>query len=287
MSKPLPVLLALCAATFLFGGEMSGQSHPDLPSLTPAGKEHCLHFANFCDTITLEKTRVLASGGWDYQCGGDWYTVNIIGNTNNPAELATHPYEDDFPPAYTTQISFKTGKVFDLDVTEGIGSGVTPFRINEPYSITDGACTIKDVDRGKPRLMSGVESIRTVGSNAQTQDYCLHFTNFCDTIMLQTSGTFAYGAWDWQCRQDWVNSPIMGHSKAGKELGTRPRESEYYLSPYSMHFSFNPGNLFDLYGTAGLGQGVFAIRTNQPFTITGGSCSARDVNLGKPRLMSH
>src|SRR5262252_882266 len=83
-----------------------------------AQQERCMHFTNFCDTISLQEANGIAYGGWDFQCGFDWTTVNIIGSAKNAPELATRPLDDDYPFPYTMHFSFRPGlKLFDLDGT--------------------------------------------------------------------------------------------------------------------------------------------------------------------------
>ncbi|MGH9500451.1 MAG: hypothetical protein ACRD3L_15015 [Terriglobales bacterium] len=258
-----------------------------LASQSEAQMERCMHFTNFCDTITLQKSGDLAYGGWDFQCGGDWISVNIIGNMKSPAELATHPLDDGYPSIYTTQFSFSPPNLFRLDASYGIGHDVLTFEEGS-YSITKGACSFHDINRDKPRLMANLDWRSGAKSNSQAATHCMHFKNFCDTIVFSISGALAYGAWDWQCSGDWTSSYIMGNAKAGRELATRPRiDDGPYLAPYSLQFQFKAGSLFDLYGTTGTGQGVFTARSNQPFDVTDGFCGPGDVDTSKPRLMAH
>ena len=251
-----------------------------------AQSERCMHFTSYCDTITLQKSGNLAYGGWDYQCGGDWFSVNIIGNMRSPAELATRPLDDAFPAPYTLQFSFKAPDVFQLNASFGIGHDILTFK-GGSYTITDGACSLSDIQRNKPRLMANTGLPSAAKPQSQAATRCMHFKNFCDTIVFAVSGTLAYGDWDWQCQGDWTTSFIMGNAKAGQELATRPSVNTYYLAPYSMQFQFKAGNLFDLYGTTGTGHGVFTARSNEPFTLSNGSCGPGDVDTSKPRLMAH
>ena len=258
-------------------------------TLTASGQaqqKRCMHFTNFCDSITLQASGDIAYGGWNWQCYGDWTSVNIIGSIEKSHELATRPLDDEYPSPYTMQFSFKAGKLFDLYESYGIGRDILTYRSNEPYTITDGACTLSDIESSKPRLMSNTntEAVR-LQSKAATR--CMHFKNFCDTIVFSLSGGLAYGDWDWECLGDWTTSYIMGNATAGQELATRPKVSGYpYLSFYSMQFSFKSGQLFDLYQTAGVDQGVSKTRSDEPFTITSGACLKGDVDTTKPRLVN-
>lgn len=258
-------------------------------SETRAQQERCVHFTNFCDTITLQEANKIAYGGWDFQCGFDWSTVNIIGSSGKTPELATRPLDDEYPFPYTMQFSFRPGvKLFDLDGTAGVDGGISNFQTNVPYNITNGACSGTDVDRSKPKLLSSTHGVRNTLPHHQGTTHCMHFKNFCDTIVFSTSGTLAYGNWDWQCQADWTTSSVMGNDRTGAELTTRPRYASGgfpYLYPYSTQFSFKAGQLFDLYETAGVGQGVFITRSNEPFTISNGSCGPSDVETSKPRLV--
>lgn len=255
-----------------------------------AQQQRCMHFTDYCDSITLQKSGDLAYGGWDFQCGGDWYSISIIGNMKSPAELATHPLDDTFPSSYTVQFSFHAPDLFQLNASSGIGHDINTFE-GGSYSVTDGACTLSDIHPNKPRLMTSVDLTGAAKPQRQPATHCMHFKNFCDTIVFSISepfaySTLAYGDWDWQCRGDWTTSYIMGNANAGQELATRPRLNEYYLAPYSMQFQFKAGNLFDLYETAGVDQGVSKTRSNEPFTITSGACVRGDVDSSKPRLVN-
>src|ERR1051326_6387539 len=250
-----------------------------------AQQKRCRQFTNFCDSITLQRSGDLAYGGWDFQCGGDWVSVNIIGNIRSPAELATRPLDDTFPSTYTLQFSFNPPDLFQLNASYGIGHNIVTFEEGS-YTITDGACSFSGINRRKPRLMSSIDLTSTAKRQSRASIQCMHFANFCDTIVFSISGAWAYGDWDWQCKGDWTSSFIMGNAKAGQELATRPWLNEYYLVPYSMQFQFKAGNLFDLYQTAGVDQGVSKTRGNELFTITSGACVRTDVDTTKPRLVN-
>lgn len=121
---------------------------------------------------------------------------------------------------------------------------------------------------------------------AQAAPRCLHFTNFCDTISLESSGILAYGGWDALCEGNWSRSSVIGNWKSRPELGTRPVFDFNYVFPYTMQFLFKADKLFDLYATDGTADGVFAYDTNEPYTITGGACLSTDANKTKPTIMS-
>lgn len=116
---------------------------------------------------------------------------------------------------------------------------------------------------------------------------CIHFTNFCDSISLNTAtvggvmGTAGYGGWDWLCTGNWTDASVLGNATNNARIGTRAYSAVYaYLSPYTFQFTFNLANGFDLYGTNG--SSLFAFQTNQPFTLSGGACRTPAKN-GMPR----
>jgi hypothetical protein len=183
---------------------------------------------------------------------------------------------------YTFQFLFKPGKLFDFYGTSGLASGVVTFLRDQPYTITDGACVSADVDTRKPRIVSRIAKSRT-GSIAPVATRCLHFTNYCDTIVFTADGRLLYGNWDFQCIGDWASASIIGDT-AEPELTTRAVMPYAYISPYTSRFSFKPGKLFDLYETAGVGMGVFVARHNEPYTLTDGACGLEHVNYGKPNV---
>ena len=117
----------------------------------------CLHFTNFCDTITLNNSDNLLYGNWDWQCTGDYTTTSIIGNTAPPAQLTTRPgYPGSpygYPFGYTTQFSFRIGKLFDLYETSGVQGGVFKVRNQQPYTVSNGACSGRNVDTKKGRMI--------------------------------------------------------------------------------------------------------------------------------------
>ena len=254
---------------------------------------YCMHLTNFCDTLELQKSGELAYGGWDWQCEFDWTSTPLLGNLIGDRELAARPAGDggdrDVLGAYSAEFYFRSGNVFDLYGTGGIQTGVFSFQTGQPYTMTRGECRVDDVDRHKPRLMSTVEATPPEKAGDRSDLRCLHFKNYCDTIVFSTAKespwTLLYGNWDWTCQGDWVDYNIIGNAKNKPEMTTRPGLSYQYISPYTSEFSFKAGKLFDLYETAGTGQGVFTTRTNEPFTVTNGTCNGRDINATKPRLM--
>lgn len=244
-----------------------------------------MHFTNFCDTILFDTAGQLVFGDWDWECQADYKTSSLIGQVRGAAELSSRPWDIEGGLwRYAFEFSFKAGKLFDLRATTGIGKygGIVTYQTDQPYTVTDGTCTAGDVDRNKPRMSVSSAPKPHLGPEV---DRCLHFTNFCDTIIFASSGGFAYGNWDWSCTKDWVYTPIIGNAKAGRELATRPGSSYGYTSPYSTQFSPKPGNLFDLYLTTGAGGRLFTGRRNEPYTITDGACSGEDVDTSKPHSM--
>jgi len=260
-------------------------------SLSHAAQDYCMHLTKFCDTLTLAQSGDLAYGGWDLDCAGNWWGASILGNvTLPPRELATRPVDVDGDLSYYTfQFSLLPDKLFTLWGTDGFGPlGLFIQQMNQPYTITKGACTRADIDTSKPRLMSSVRQLKTPIRPQQPLG-CMHFTNFCDTIVLTgaTDGSklLAYGNWDFQCTGDWTDANIIGYVKAGHELATRPGIQYRYISPYSTEFSFKSGQVFDLYATAGVDQGVFKARSDQPYNVTDGACAPGDVDSSKPSLL--
>jgi hypothetical protein len=244
----------------------------------------CMHMTNFCDSIMFQISGTFVYGGWDAFCEGDWKRSSILGKWKTAPELGTHPvYPFSYYFVYSMQFSFKPGKLFDLYGTSGIANGVFAFDSNQPYTITDGACRGTDVDKRKPRLISRIAKSRTA-TTAPVTTRCLHFTNYCDTIVLAADGPWLYGNWDFQCTGDWKSNNIIGNKKAAPELTTRAIIPYLYNSPYTSRFSFKANQLFDLYETAGLGMGVFAAKTNEPYTLTDGACGPEDVDHGKPKI---
>jgi len=254
--------------------------------LVPRGQaaEHCMHLTNFCDTIELKPSGDLQYGAWDWLCTGDWQSASIIGQTKVPRELTTRPATGWESETITLQFSLKPGLLFDLTGTDGLQDGLFTFQTNQPYTITTGHCTRGDIDNSKPRLTSTFPARRQMTPPGPAL-HCMRFANFCDTIVFAVSGNLAYGNWDWQCQNDWSLTSILGNAKAGQELATRPAIQYDYLFAYTTQFSFKAGRLFDLYETAGIHSGVLTARSNEPFSITNGACSQRDIDLTKPRLL--
>ncbi len=105
---------------------------------------------------------------------------------------------------------------------------------------------------------------------------CVHFTNFCDTLQVQTAngagGTFVYGGWDWLCVGDY-STVISGIARGGHVVlgsGSSTYQHSFDLSTSS--------KLFNLYATDGTSEIVS--QTNQPWTVTSGACRAgRDAKV--------
>ena len=274
MKKPILFQLVLLIASFGPGAQC---------------QERCLHFTNYCDSVSFERIGELANGGWDWTCSGDWLSASIIGNTKGLKELATRPaYSIGFYIlAYTVHFTFKSRYLYDAYASDG--REIFSLGSSQPYDIINNTCRRSDIDASKPSLMS---RLRQTGEQPLAQQKCMHFTNFCDTIVL-SQGTdefspYANGNWDWQCQADWTSSNILGNLKKGHELTTRTAyPGGNYATPYTSLFSFKAGQLFDLYQTNGLGGKIFAARTNQPFTLTDGACSPGDVDTSKPRSVAH
>jgi hypothetical protein len=252
----------------------------------------CIHLTNFCESIVFDTAGAKVYGNYDWLCEGDWTTSSIIGNSTHGPELGTVPAMPDhvlFP--YAFQFSFKLGKVklFDLNQTKGLAWGIVNDQSNQPFTISDGPCRAEDVDRNKPSVMSWNSRAHQLLSPPSPQGTsCLHVTNFCDTIVLAPSGTLAYGNWDFECTGDYAHSPVIGKTTVGQELAGRPNMEfgDPYPFPYSAQFSFKPGKLFDLYLTDGVSGRIFVGKRDQPYTITQGSCTADDIEPGKPRMLS-
>ena len=81
--------------------------------------------------------------------------------------------------------------------------------------------------------------------------FCIHLTNFCDTVSVTTSGSNNYGTWDWTC--DGVDlTSVIGIQSAGLITdGTKPVAGGVPFN-YSTNFAFNKAtHTFDLWGTDG------------------------------------
>jgi hypothetical protein len=125
---------------------------------------------------------------------------------------------------------------------------------------------------------------------SQAATYCIHLTNFCDTLNLTTlqvggdQKTLIYGAWDWECVGDYTGSSIIGGPPGGTNtVATRPvYEGTPYAFAYSAAFTLKiNGHTTDLYGTNA--TSAFAFQTAQPFTVNTGSCTGHANSNGKPR----
>jgi hypothetical protein len=119
--------------------------------------------------------------------------------------------------------------------------------------------------------------------------YCLHLTNFCDTITLNIDAVGnAYGTWDWTCDHVTLAS-VLGRAQPGPRLvnlGTRPVDANGIPFTYTTNFTFAQSNqLFNLWGTDGTTTVVFQL--SQPSTLSAGACSLAGGNSGlKPSLGS-
>jgi len=126
----------------------------------------------------------------------------------------------------------------------------------------------------------------TLVPQGQAATQCVHFTNFCDSLQVQTasgtSGTVVYGGWDWLCTMTYTDAQIAGIARGGHAVLTS-RPTSPYLSAYTFIFDFNlHTNLFDLYATDGNSR--ILLQTNQPWTANNGACRADDSGRGsKPR----
>lgn len=112
---------------------------------------------------------------------------------------------------------------------------------------------------------------------------CIHFTNFCDTIVINQSGVLLYGNWDWLCNSNWTDTQVAGRLSGGHAaIAGRPYSAMYsYLSPYTALFDFKVNTkLFDLYETDG--TTLPSLQSSQPWTVTSGVCRADDVRHEKP-----
>jgi len=248
--------------------------------------EKCIRLTNFCDTIAFNTSGSIAYGNWDWGCIGDYATTSVLGNAKKSPDLATRPVPPFEPYLWccSTEFLFKPGKLFDLWGTEY--DGLYNFQTNQPFTITSGACRPADVDRSKPSLTL-LRSQAKVASKS-VPNRCVHFSNFCDTINLANSGAILYGDWDWQCIGDYQTSNIIGNAAPPPQLTTRPGypPPPYpYWFAYSAQFSFKPNNLFDLYLTSGVSNGLSLVRRNQPYNISQGACNADDLNTSKPKIM--
>jgi len=120
--------------------------------------------------------------------------------------------------------------------------------------------------------------------SSQAAPRCMHLTNFCDTLEFDTAGSLAYGAWDWLCWGDWTTTTMLGNAKKSPDLASHMVYEMWFTPDYATEFLFRSGKLFDLWGTNG--QDLYSFQSDQPFTITNGSCGFQDLDLSKPRLMS-
>lgn len=128
---------------------------------------------------------------------------------------------------------------------------------------------------------------------SQAATRCIHFTNFCDSIQVQTAsepsypgGKINWGGWDWLCTGNWTDANMIGNSAPKSLMATRPNSAVYsYLSPYTFGFGFvASGHLFNLLATDSVS--VLTFQTSQPWTLTNGACRSDAINRSLPRLSS-
>jgi hypothetical protein len=257
------------------------------------GSAWCVRFSDYCDSIVFRNSGSLSYGQWDWACRNEWTYTSIIGNANRsvltggaPRPLAARPYDafEQHLLAETYHFSFQSNQLLDVFYTDGIANGVVTVETGERYTIKHHVCSPGDLDIRKPRLTDRGRDAQNRLTPKTQSARCLHFTNFCDTVVFDASGTLQFGDWDWQCTGDWTQSSILGQTIPRPELATRPGPTYGFMFPYSVQFSFKPGNLFDLYETDGVG-GVFAARQNEPYVITNGACTLKEIDTGKPRVL--
>ena len=108
--------------------------------------------------------------------------------------------------------------------------------------------------------------------------YCVHLTNFCDTLQITTSAANNYGLWDWTC--DGVTlTPVIGVSSAGLITDASLPSG----LGYATNFTFNKAShSFDLWATEG--NVIFPFQLGQPFSISNGACAFSGVKTGKPSI---
>ena len=108
--------------------------------------------------------------------------------------------------------------------------------------------------------------------------YCVHLTNFCDTLSIQTSGANDYGLWDWTC--DGVTlTPVIGVASQGLITAASLPNG----LGYATNFNFNKGtHAFDLWATEG--TVIFPFQLGQPFSISNGACAFSGPKNGKPSI---
>lgn len=128
---------------------------------------------------------------------------------------------------------------------------------------------------------------------SQAAQYCLSFTNFCDSVQIDfanvggITGNLSWGDWDWEC--GFGTTSTIGQLALPKltEATRAVDAGSGYPSAYSTLFVFKgnkQGGNFDLSFTCGLDCGFTGFfQTNQPYTVTPGTCGLAPNN-GKPRL---
>ena len=123
----------------------------------------CIHLTNFCDSISVDTANdpyfpggKVLFGGWDWECVGDWHSSSVIGNSASRSVVATRPVEvgGGTPFAYSMAFGFNypnPNRLFDLLATDSFM--VFAIQLNQPWTLTNGACAADDVDRSKPSMM--------------------------------------------------------------------------------------------------------------------------------------
>ncbi|HEY7097370.1 MAG TPA: hypothetical protein VH437_11640 [Terriglobales bacterium] len=108
--------------------------------------------------------------------------------------------------------------------------------------------------------------------------YCIHLTNFCDTLSVSTSGGNTYGQWDWTC--DGVTiTDVIGVESPGLITEASLPNGLGYATNFNFH---KATHLFDLWATGG--TFVFPFQLAQPYSITLGNCVFNGPKNGKPSL---
>jgi hypothetical protein len=127
-------------------------------------------------------------------------------------------------------------------------------------------------------LGAAVVAVGTVahaaGGEPEAGPYCIHFTNFCDQIQVNTnptSGNF-FGFWDWSCDCEFDFTPGIGRMMAREGGAATPT---FTATPVTfiqaVEFVFHPGtHTFDQWWTDGRSDVLGA--SNQPWTATPGPC---------------
>lgn len=104
----------------------------------------CVHFTNFCDSLQLTTSNsasgVLAFGGWDWLCTGDYTDAQVMGIARSGhAILSSRPESSGYFSPYTFTFDFDLANhLFDLYETDG--TGVLQLQTNQPWTGTSGNC---------------------------------------------------------------------------------------------------------------------------------------------------